>query len=101
MNKSELVAAVAEKASITKKDAATAVEAVFEVIGDAIQAKDKVQLIGFGTFGTSERKARTGKNPRTGEAVKIAACTVPSFKAGKALKDKVNTKPAKKAAKKK
>jgi len=101
MNKAELVAAVAENASISKKDAAVAIDAVFGAIGDALQKKEKVQLIGFGTFQTSERKARTGKNPRTGEAVKIAACTVPGFKAGKGLKDKVNTKPAKKAAKKK
>ena len=71
------------------------------VIGDTLQAKQKVQLIGFGTFKTSERKARTGKNPQTGAAVKIAGCTVPVFKAGKALKEKVNTKPAKKAYKKK
>ena len=101
MNKTELVAAVAEKSALTKKDAAAAIDAVFAVIGDTLQAKQKVQLIGFGTFQTSERKARTGKNPQTGAAVKIAACTVPAFKAGKALKDKVNTKPAKKAAKKK
>ena len=101
MNKSELVAAVAEKTALTKKDATAAVEAVFASISDAMQKKEKVQLIGFGTFQTSERKARTGKNPRTGEAVKIAACTVPAFKAGKGLKEKVNTKPAKKAAKKK
>ena len=101
MNKTDLIAAVAEKTALTKKDSAAAIDAVFDVIGTALQGKDKVQLIGFGTFGTSERKARTGKNPRTGEAVKIAACTVPSFKAGKALKEKVNTKPAKKAAKKK
>lgn len=101
MNKTELVAAVAEKTALKKKDAAAAIEAVFGVIGDALQKKEKVQLIGFGTFQTSERKARTGKNPRTGEAVKIAACTVPAFKAGKGLKEKVNTKPAKKAAKKK
>ena len=100
MNKTELVAAVAEKAEITKKDAAAAVEAVFEVIGDEMQKKEKVQLIGFGTFQTSARKARTGRNPRTGETIKIAAATVPSFKAGKALKEKVNTKPAKKTKKK-
>lgn len=100
MNKTELVAAVAEKAEITKKDAAAAVEAVFEVIGDEMQKKEKVQLIGFGTFQTSARKARTGRNPRTGEAIKIAAANVPSFKAGKALKEKVNTKPAKKTKKK-
>ena len=101
MNKTELVAAVAEKSALTKKDAAAAIDAVFAVIGDTLQAKQKVQLIGFGTFQTSERKARTGKNPQTGAAIKIAASTVPAFKAGKALKDKVNTKPAKKAAKKK
>lgn len=101
MNKAELVAAVAESASISKKDAAVAIDATFAAIGDALQKKEKVQLIGFGTFQTSERKARTGKNPRTGEAVKIAACTVPGFKAGKGLKEKVNTKPGKKAAKKK
>ena len=101
MNKTELIAAVAEKTALTKKDSAAAIDAVFDVIGDTLQAKQKVQLIGFGTFQTSERKARTGKNPQTGAAIKIAASTVPAFKAGKALKDKVNTKPAKKAAKKK
>ena len=101
MNKTELVAAVAEKSALTKKEAAAAIDAVFAVIGDTLQAKQKVQLIGFGTFQTSERKARTGKNPQTGAAIKIAASTVPAFKAGKALKEKVNTKPAKKAAKKK
>ncbi|MBR5180492.1 MAG: HU family DNA-binding protein [Lachnospiraceae bacterium] len=101
MNKTELVAAVAEKSALTKKDAAAAIDAVFAVIGDTLQAKQKVQLIGFGTFQTSERKARTGKNPQTGAAIKIAASTVPTFKAGKALKEKVNTKPAKKGCKKK
>ncbi len=101
MNKTELIAAVADKAEITKKDAQAAVEAVFEVIGDEMQKKEKVQLIGFGTFQTSERKARTGRNPQTGEDIKIAAATLPAFKAGKALKEKVNSKPAKKAAKKK
>ena len=101
MNKTELIAAVAEKTALTKKDSAAAIDAVFDVIGDTLQAKQKVQLIGFGTFQTSERKARTGKNPQTGAAIKIAASTVPAFKAGKALKEKVNTKPAKKAAKKK
>ena len=108
MNKTELVAAVAEKATISKKEAAAAVEAVFEVISDELQKKEKVQLIGFGTFEaknrpafqTSERKAREGINPQTKEKVKIAAATVPAFKAGKALKEKVNSKPAKKAAKK-
>ena len=101
MNKTELIAAVAEKTALTKKDSAAAIDAVFAVIGDTLLAKQKVQLIGFGTFQTSERKARTGKNPQTGAAIKIAASTVPAFKAGKALKEKVNTKPAKKACKKK
>ena len=100
MNKTELVAAVAGKADISKKDAAAAVEAVFEAIGDELQKKEKVQLIGFGTFQTSERKARTGRNPQTGESIKIAASTVPAFKPGKALKEKVNSKPAKKSKKK-
>ena len=101
MNKTELAAAVAEKAELSKKDAAAAIDAVFEVIGDELQKKEKVQVIGFGTFQTSERAARTGRNPQTGESIKIAAATLPAFKAGKALKEKVNTKPAKKAKKKK
>lgn len=100
MNKTELVSAVAEKAGISKKDTAAAIDAVFEVIGDEMQKKEKVQLIGFGTFQTSERKARTGRNPQTGEDIKIAAATLPVFKPGKALKEKVNTKPAKKGKKK-
>jgi DNA-binding protein HU-beta len=81
---------------IPEQRKAAAIDAVFEVIGDAMQSKDKVQLIGFGTFQTSERKARTGRNPQTGETIKVAACTVPAFKAGKGLREKVNTKPAKK-----
>ena len=96
MNKTELVAAVAEKAEVSRKDAAAAVEALFEVIGDEMQKKEKVQLIGFGTFQTSERAARTGRNPQTGAEIKIEASTIPVFKPGKALKEKVNTKPAKK-----
>ena len=101
MNKTELVAAVAKSAGLSKKDAEKAVAAFIESVTKALKKGDKVQLIGFGTFQTSERKARTGKNPQTGAAVKIAACTVPAFKAGKALKEKVNTKPAKKGCKKK
>ena len=100
MNKTELAAAVAEKAEVSKKDAAAAIDAIFEVIGDEMQKKEKVQLIGFGTFQTSERKARTGRNPQTGAEIKIAAATLPVFKPGKALKEKVNTKPAKKGKKK-
>ena len=90
MNKTELINAVAETAQLSKKDAANAVGAVFDSITDAMVKGDKVQLIGFGTFETRDRGERTGKNPRTGEEVKIAACKNPAFKAGKALKDAVN-----------
>ena len=86
MNKTELVAAVAQKAELSKKDAEKAAAA----ITDALCAGDKVQLVGFGTFEVRNREARTGKNPRTGEAIQIAASKVPAFKAGKALKDVVN-----------
>lgn len=90
MNKSELIAAVAEKAQLSKKDADKAVSAVVAAVTDALVAGDKVQLVGFGTFEVRARDARTGKNPRTGEVIKIAASKVPAFKAGKALKDVVN-----------
>ena len=90
MNKTELVAAVAEKAEISKKDADSAVNAVIESIIEAVASKDKVQIVGFGTFEARERKEKIGKNPRTGEEIKIAASVVPAFKAGKALKDMVN-----------
>ena len=88
MNKGELINAVAAN-GLTKKDAETAVNAVFGAIGAALAKGDSVQLIGFGTFGVKERAARAGRNPRTGETVKIAASKVPTFKAGKGLKDKV------------
>lgn len=90
MNKTELIAAVAEAAGVSKKAAGAVIEATFDNIAKTIAAGDKVQLIGFGTFEVRERAAREGKNPRTGETVKIAACKVPAFKAGKALKDTVN-----------
>lgn len=90
MNKSELIAAVAEQAALSKKDAEKAVNAVISVVTDALVDGDKVQLVGFGTFEVRAREARTGKNPRTGEAIQIAASKVPAFKAGKALKDAVN-----------
>lgn len=90
MNKTELVAAVAEKAALSKKDAEKAVSAVVDTITAALADGDKVQLVGFGTFEVRERAAREGKNPRTGEIIKIAASKVPAFKAGKALKDIVN-----------
>ncbi|HHY36931.1 MAG TPA: HU family DNA-binding protein [Firmicutes bacterium] len=89
MNKGELVARVADKADLTKKDAEKAINAVFETIQEALAAGEKVQLIGFGTFEVRERKARMGRNPQTGEEIEIAAARVPAFKAGKALKDAV------------
>ncbi len=89
MNKTELVAAIAEKANISKKDADAAVAAFVATVTDAMKAGDKVALVGFGTFEARTRAARTGKNPRTGEIIKIAATKVPAFKAGKALKDAV------------
>ena len=89
MNKTELINAVAAKAEISKKDAEKALTAVLGSIEDALKAGDKVQLIGFGTFEVKERAARTGHNPKTGEAIEIAAVKVPSFKAGAALKDAV------------
>ncbi len=90
MNKTELVAAVAAKAELSKKDAEKAVSAVTASISEALKKGDKVQLVGFGTFEVRKRNARTGKNPRTGESIKIKASKVPAFKAGKALKDTVN-----------
>lgn len=91
MNKAELVAAVAEKANFTKKDAEAAVNALLATVEDALVKGEKVQLIGFGTFETRERKARQGRNPRKPEEViKIAAAKAPVFKAGKALKDAVS-----------
>lgn len=90
MNKTELIANVAESTGISKKEAAAVVDATFSSITNAMIAGEKVQLIGFGTFETRDRAAKIGKNPKTGEAVEIAACKVPAFKAGKALKDSVN-----------
>lgn len=90
MNKKELVAAVAEKAEISKKDAEKAVEAVIGTITDELKAGSKVQLVGFGTFEVSERAAREGRNPRTNESIAIEASKSPKFKAGKALKDMIN-----------
>ena len=90
MNKADLVGKVAEKAGLTKKDAEKAINAFVASVQDALVKKDKVQLIGFGTFEVKERAARTGRNPQTGEAIKIAASKAPVFKVGKALKDAVN-----------
>ncbi len=87
MNKAELIAAVAEKTGLTKKDADKAVAAVFATITDTLAKGDKVTVFGFGNFEVRERAARTGLNPRTKETIKIAASKVPAFKACKALKD--------------
>ncbi len=90
MNKTELVAAVAAQAGLSKKDAEAAVKAFTEVVAAELTKGEKVQLVGFGTFEVSEREARMGKNPKTGEPVEIAASKSPKFKAGKALKDQIN-----------
>ena len=92
MNKTELIAAVANEAEITKKDAEKAVKAVFSVISDSLTKGDKVQIIGFGTFEVRQRKAREGRNPRNNEPIQIEASKTPAFKAGKQLKDLVNWK---------
>ena len=89
MNKSELINAVAESAGLSKKDATSAVEGVFETIQTALAEGERVQVIGFGTFEVRERAARKGRNPKTGKEIDIAASKVPAFKAGKALKDAV------------
>ena len=89
-NKQELIAKVAESADLTKKDAEKAVNAVFASVSEFLAKGEKVQLIGFGTFETRERAAREGRNPQTGDSIKIAATTVPAFKAGIALKAAVH-----------
>ncbi|HSX61662.1 MAG TPA: HU family DNA-binding protein [Tahibacter sp.] len=90
MNKSEFVGAVADAAELTKVDAAKAVDAMVEVITKALKKGDTVSLVGFGTFAVRKRAARTGRNPRTNEEIKIKASKNPAFKAGKALKDALN-----------
>ena len=92
MNKTELIASVATKAEITKKDAEAAVSAVIDSITETLKSGDKVQLVGFGTFEIRERSARTGRNPRSNKEIQIPASKAPAFKAGKALKDTVNGK---------
>ena len=92
MNKTSLIEKVAAEANVTKKDAAIVVNATFDAITESLAAGESVQLIGFGTFETRARKARTGHNPQTGETIKIKASKTPAFKPGKALKDAVNTK---------
>ena len=90
MNKTELVAAIAEKAEIKKVDAEKALKAFTEVVAAELKKGEKVQLVGFGTFDVLERPARQGRNPRTGKSMKIKASKAPKFKAGKALKDAIN-----------
>ena len=90
MNKTELVAAIAEEASLSKKDAEKALKAFTDVVAGELKKGGKVQLVGFGTFEVSERAAREGRNPQTGESMQIAASKNPKFKAGKALKDSIN-----------
>jgi DNA-binding protein HU-beta len=89
VNKADLVAVVAQKAGITKRDAEKSVNAVVESIQEALSGGDKVSLVGFGTFWVRSREARKGRNPRTGEEIEIEARNVPAFKAGKMLKDSV------------
>ena len=90
MNKTELIAAIADKAGLTKKDAEEVVNAFTETVTKALKKGDKVQLVGFGTFEVPKRGARTGRNPQTGETMKIAATKAPKFKPGKAFKDALN-----------
>ncbi|MBX2807711.1 MAG: HU family DNA-binding protein [Cellvibrionaceae bacterium] len=90
MNKAELIDAIAASADIPKAAAGRALDAMIESIEGALKKGDSVALIGFGTFSVKERAARTGRNPQTGQPIEIAAATIPSFKAGKALKDAVN-----------
>ena len=90
MNKSELIDAIAASADISKADAGRALDATLEAVTGALKKGDSVSLVGFGTFATKNRAARTGRNPQTGAPIEIKAARVPSFKAGKALKDSVN-----------
>ena len=90
MNKTELIEEIAKSADITKASATRALDAVIEAVTNSLRNNDSVTLVGFGTFSVGERAARTGRNPRTKEAIQIASAKVPKFKAGKALKDAVN-----------
>ena len=90
MNRVELVAAMADKAGLAKKDAEKALKAFTDVVAEELKKGEKIQLVGFGTFEVSQRAAREGRNPRSGETMTIAACKAPKFKAGKALKDAIN-----------
>lgn len=96
MNKTDLVAAIAEKSGLSKKDAEKFVNAFTETVKDTLKKGDKIQLIGFGTFDVTKRAARTGRNPQTGAEIKIPASIAPKFTAGKALKEALNKKKGKK-----
>lgn len=91
MNKAELITVIAEKSGLTKKDSEKALNAFIETVEEALMKKDKVQLVGFGTFEVKHRGPRKGRNPQTGEEIDIPAANVPTFKAGKALKDSINS----------
>jgi DNA-binding protein HU-beta len=90
VNKADLISVMAEKSGMTKKDSEKALNAFIEAVEEALVQRDKVQLVGFGTFEVRERSARKGRNPQTGEEIDIPAASVPAFKAGKALKDSIN-----------
>ena len=90
MNKAELVAAIAEKTELSKKDAEKALKAFTDVVAEELKTGNKIQLVGFGTFDVAKREAREGRNPQTGATMKIPASKAPKFKAGKALKDEIN-----------
>lgn len=90
MNKTQFIDAIVEKSGLKKKEAEAALNAMTDVIAEALKAGEKIQLVGFGTFEVKERAAREGRNPKTGETIKIAASKHPAFTAGKALKDSVN-----------
>ena len=90
MNKSELIDSIADKSGLNKTQAGEALNAVMESVGEALEAGDSISLVGFGTFSVKDRKARTGRNPKTGEELSIPASKVPSFKAGKNLKERLN-----------
>ncbi len=92
MNKAELIDAIADDAGLSKKDAGNALKALIDTVSKELKKGGSVQLVGFGTFEVGKRAARTGRNPKTGEAIKIKAAKTPKFKAGKALKDLVNKK---------
>ncbi len=92
MNKTELIAEIAQKTGLTKKDAEQAVKALVETVTEQLKKGEKVQMVGFGTFEVSKRAAREGRNPRTGDTMKIKASKAPKFKPGKALKDAINKK---------